>query len=104
MPDNEYLPLISFLNEEQRLIFGKVYEWCFQKLTCVSTVEEPNQILTFITGGAGTGKSHLIKSLYQMITKMLISQVDNKEEVVCLAPTGTAARNIHGQTVHSAFN
>lgn len=106
MPDNEYLPLIRSLNEEQRLIFGKVYEWCFQKLTCVSTGEEPNQILTFITGGAGTGKSHLIKALYQMITKMLRSQVDTPEEVVCLltAPTGTAARNIHGQTVHSAFN
>ena len=104
MPDNAYLPLIRSLNEEQRLIFGKVYEWCFQKLTCVSTGEEPNQILTFITGGAGTGKRHLIKALYQMITKMLISQVDNKEKVVCLAPTGTAARNIHGQTVHSAFN
>ncbi|CAC5392496.1 unnamed protein product [Mytilus coruscus] len=37
---------------------------------------------------------------------MLRSQVENPEEIVCLltAPNGTAARNIHGQTVHSAFN
>lgn len=106
MPDREYLPLIRSLNDEQRMIFSRVYEWCFQKLTCISTGEEPEQILIFITGGAGCGKSHLIKALYQMITKTLRSQVENPEEIVCLltAPTGTAARNIHGQTVHSAFS
>ncbi|KAL5012164.1 hypothetical protein ScPMuIL_010715 [Solemya velum] len=66
--------------------------------------KEPDQILTFIKGGVGSDKSHLIKALYQMLTKTLRSQAGNPEEVVCLltAPTGTAARNIYGY--HSAFN
>jgi hypothetical protein len=106
LSDNEYLSLVRSLNDQQRLIFMKVYDWCFRKVTCVSTGHEPDQIITFITGGAGTGKSHLIRALYQMITKMLQSQAENPEEIVCLltAPTGTAARNIHGQTIHCALN
>ncbi|MCB0736819.1 MAG: AAA family ATPase [Bacteroidetes bacterium] len=47
----------------------------------------------FITGKAGTGKSTLVK-LFKTYTK---------KKVVILAPTGIAAINVGGQTIHSFF-
>lgn len=47
----------------------------------------------FITGRAGTGKSTLLRHLIANTTKSL---------VVC-APTGVAALNVGGQTIHSLF-
>lgn len=47
----------------------------------------------FITGKAGTGKSTLLK-LFTNTTK---------KNVVVLAPTGIAALNVNGQTIHSFF-
>ena len=48
----------------------------------------------FITGKAGTGKSTLLAYFRQNTNK----------EVALLAPTGVAALNIQGQTIHSFFN
>ena len=47
----------------------------------------------YITGKAGAGKSHLLKTIVQNTTK----------EVAVVAPTGIAAINIGGQTIHSFF-
>jgi ATP-dependent DNA helicase PIF1 len=48
----------------------------------------------FITGKAGTGKSTLLQYFREKTTK----------NVAVLAPTGVAAINIKGQTIHSFFN
>ncbi len=47
----------------------------------------------FITGKAGTGKSTLLQYFRE----------NTKKEVVVLAPTGVAALNVKGQTIHSFF-
>jgi len=47
----------------------------------------------FITGRAGTGKSTLLTHFYRTTRK----------NVVILAPTGVAALNVKGQTIHSFF-
>jgi ATP-dependent DNA helicase PIF1 len=47
----------------------------------------------FVTGRAGTGKSTLLTCLRELI----------REEMVVLAPTGLAAVNVGGQTIHSFF-
>ncbi len=47
----------------------------------------------FVTGRAGTGKSTLLKLLVGTTSK----------NVVVLAPTGIAALNVKGQTIHSFF-
>ena len=59
----------------------------------------------FLIGGAGVGKSHLIKTIYMSISKVLIYQGDNSEQpmTLLLAPTGVAAINIDGTTIHSAL-
>lgn len=55
-------------------------------------VENTNTSL-FITGKAGTGKSTFIK--------MMLEQID--KNFLVLAPTGIAAINVGGQTMHSFF-
>jgi ATP-dependent exoDNAse (exonuclease V) alpha subunit len=54
---------------------------------------EHSKLHYFITGKAGTGKSTLLK-LFRNTTK---------KRVVVLAPTGIAALNVKGQTIHSFF-
>src|SRR3989338_7280400 len=48
----------------------------------------------FITGKAGTGKSTLL-TYFRKTTK---------KKIAVLAPTGVAALNVQGQTIHSFFN
>ena len=48
----------------------------------------------FITGRAGTGKSTLLRYFCE----------NTKKNIVVLAPTGIAAINAGGQTIHSFFN
>ena len=47
----------------------------------------------FITGKAGTGKSTLLKYF----------KANTGKNIVVLAPTGVAAINVGGQTIHSFF-
>ena len=47
----------------------------------------------FVTGRAGTGKSTLLRALCDMV----------EAEHVVVAPTGLAAVNVGGQTIHSFF-
>ena len=54
---------------------------------------EHNNLNLFLTGRAGTGKSHLIKYFIENTNK----------NVVLLAPTGIAAVNIGGQTINKFF-
>ena len=58
----------------------------------LDALEKTGQSL-FITGKAGTGKSTLLQ-LFRNTTK---------KKVAVLAPTGVAALNVQGQTIHSFF-
>ena len=58
----------------------------------LNRMEKSNDLL-FITGRAGTGKSTLLQ---------LFRRTSHKK-VVVLAPTGVAALNVQGQTIHSFF-
>ncbi len=55
-------------------------------------MEHTNQSI-FVTGRAGTGKSTLLSYFRQMTRK----------QVAVVAPTGVAALNVQGQTIHSFF-
>ncbi|CAF5174403.1 unnamed protein product, partial [Rotaria magnacalcarata] len=64
----------------------------------------------FITGGAGTGKSHLLKCLHYEATRIFSrkKQLDPDENIneihtLITAFTGAAAVNVGGLTIHSAF-
>ncbi|MCH8554934.1 MAG: AAA family ATPase [Schleiferiaceae bacterium] len=60
--------------------------------TAAKYVEDTNQSV-FLTGRAGTGKTTFLKHIAETSSK----------KVVVLAPTGIAALNAGGQTIHSFF-
>lgn len=62
----------------------------FERAVDFATCDEGH---LFVTGRAGTGKSTLLRTLRDHIT----------DEAVVLAPTGLAAVNVGGQTIHSFF-
>lgn len=51
----------------------------------------------FLTGKAGTGKSFIVKEAIKLLKS-------KGEKIISIAPTGIAAQNIGGQTMHSMFN
>ena len=72
-------------NEKEKLDFNPQFK---KALACMK--EGKN---LFITGKAGTGKSTLLKHFCS----------ETKEKPVVLAPTGVAALNVNGLTIHSFF-
>jgi len=60
--------------------------------TAFDAIERSSQSM-FITGKAGTGKSTLLRYVKE----------HTKKAAVVLAPTGIAAINVNGQTIHSFF-
>ena len=65
----------------------------------------PNPPKLILLGGAGSGKSATINILKQWIHIILKTEGDNPDcpYLLVAAPTGTAAANVKGQTLHSSF-
>uniref|UniRef100_A0AC35F3L7 ATP-dependent DNA helicase n=1 Tax=Panagrolaimus sp. PS1159 TaxID=55785 RepID=A0AC35F3L7_9BILA len=100
--------MIQSLNEIQSEIFDEI-------ITTISEQENSNatqatkQIIKFISGVAGTGKSHLIKALAQYLILHYTNSTDDDEysapAVIIGAPTAYAASAlaIGANTIHSIF-
>ncbi len=71
---------------EQGLEFTQRFQEAYDRL-------ENSSGNIFITGKAGTGKSTLLRHFRR----------STKKKIVVLAPTGVAALNVGGQTIHSFF-
>ncbi len=91
-----FLERIAQLNPEQREIYNQV----------LSYTKNGDPFHLFITGPAGAGKSFLIECIYQAVQQyydhLPNAQPDQVKVLLC-APTGKAAFNIRGMTLHSAF-
>ncbi|KAK3921374.1 ATP-dependent DNA helicase [Frankliniella fusca] len=97
VPQADFQHLHEKLNTDQR---DFVYHLSYHFQT------SDEQILYFLTGGAGVGKSLTISVIYQTLTRILNASPDSnpdKPKVLLCAYTGKAAFNIKGQTLHSAF-
>ena len=107
MADNDINELVRSLNNKQRETFDIVNSWARKTVTNYSIKDSPEipPLQIFITGGAGTGKSHLIKTIDASLNKTLNykSQSLDKIKVLKLAPTGVAASNIGGNTIHTSL-
>lgn len=97
MCEDDVLALIRILNSDQRhflLHLGNLF------------VQQSLPFYYFVSGGAGVGKSFLIRTLYQYLMLLFNREPGvNPDELKILlcAYTGKAAFGIGGQTVHSAF-
>ena len=97
LQDQDYRQLVQTLNKKQK-------EFFYHILHLIKTSDKP--FYYFLSGGAGVGKSHLVKSLYQAALKYYNSKAGenfNDVKILLLAPTGQAAFGIKGNTVHSTL-
>ena len=98
LPDEEYLTLLRSLNLRQKEFFNHIVHW-------IKCKHEP--IYAFLTGGAGVGKSVVIRALYQSLYRILnLRDGENPDDIRILlcAYMDFAAFNISGQTICSAFH
>ncbi len=87
--------------EKEELLHQRLGQLDLSSTTIVRTPEfdqalkmmDDSHNCVFVTGEAGTGKSTLLKYFV----------TNTKKKVVILSPTGVAAINIGGQTIHSFF-
>ena len=100
--DDEILQAINSLNSKQRDVFNVVHNWSKDYVKYNGNVKP---IHIFLSGSGGTGKSHLVKTIYQAVTKTFqrICKDAEKPSVLLLGPTGISAVNIGGTTIHSAL-
>ena len=95
-------PLLRTLNDTQKKVLYHVRNWCLKKVN----KENPCPFHIYVTGGAGTGKSHLIRTINFLASRILqkVCTEPDRCTVLLTAFTGTAAFNIGGCTIHHAFS
>ena len=91
---NRALPL-NFL---QRLVVEGVMHHVINSKDKPPCVDLDSQMLLYIRGAGGVGKSRVIKAI-----EMGFLLLQRKEELLIAAPTGAAASGIGGSTVHAAM-
>ncbi|KAH7904306.1 hypothetical protein BJ138DRAFT_1019310, partial [Hygrophoropsis aurantiaca] len=81
------------LNHKQWITFQIVSSFFLQLI-----YPEEHSMRMLMTGPGGTGKSHVVLALHT-----LMSRYGQGHLLRFLAPTGSAAANIDGSTIHKAF-
>ena len=80
--------------------------WCKKAVTALKEGKSVEPHRVFPSGPSDVGISHVNKLIYSDTLKFLrLSDAIEPEDVIVLitAPTGVAAFNINGMTLHSAF-
>ena len=112
----EYCKMMRNLNKEQREIVMFNRSWVKECICKMKRGEDPESYQIFLSGPGGSGKSHVIKMVQRdnvkFYRRFFVGRVSEScevgscgEDVIGLlcAYTGTAAFNIDGMTLHSAF-
>ena len=92
---------VAMLNDDQRRVFdtvkGHLHQKCHEQNECSCDIKP---VRMFVSGVGGTGKSFLIEAI-----KALVISVWPLDDLVCAisAPTGLAAFNVGGTTIHRLF-
>ena len=90
----ELTRLVCKLNHKQRVILQH----------CITYLFNQDKFYIFLAGGAGTGKSRVINTLYQVLLKIFNPrEIAERLPVLISAYTGKAAFNVRGYTLHTLF-
>ena len=84
------------LNRKQRLVVKKFLSKALAWGDNAYDASKRDQMLLYIGGEGGVGKSQIIKAVVAGIDLIL-----RKNEIILMAPTGAAADNIGGNTYHT---
>ncbi len=100
MTDQQYESLKSQLSPEQAIAFNTVVENSKSRhFASLNSTRPPPPLCLFISGGAGTGKSFVIKVIAEHVRRVTGQHTSS----ILMAPTGIAAFNIEGTTIHSTL-
>ena len=106
LSDDAFYAMCAQLNDAQCRLFNFIMTHTVQLLLNeTNDLPQPSPFYIFLSGGAGVGKSFLVKAITQYMKRMLRyhAQRSNQPSVAVTASTGKAATNIDGNTLHSAF-
>ena len=87
-------------------IFCSIFHSIFHSLHTPKNGDPVTPYRVFLSGSGGVGKSHVIRLIHSDTVKLLkLSGILEPGDVIALltAPTGVAAFNINGMTLHSAL-
>ena len=102
----DYCRHVCNLNTDQchMIMYNRV--WCKSYINAVIHGENKKGYIIFLSGQGGTGKSHVVhliqRDMSHFIKHTLIPD-DDQPIVLISAPTGSAAFQIGGSTIHSTF-
>ena len=103
---DEYRRLLRELNDKQRAMIMFHRDWCKKAVLALKQGKPIEPYRVFLSGPGGVGKSHVIRLIHSDTIKFLKqSGAFEPDDVIVLltAPTGVAAFNISGMTLHSAL-
>ena len=102
----DYRSAMRGLNNKQRQVVMYHRAWCKRAIIALRSGQPVAPYRVFVSGPGGVGKSHVISLIRNDTVKLLrlSGQVQPDDVTVLLtAPTGVAAFNIQGMTLHSAL-
>ena len=95
------------LDPDQMFVVDEAIDYAKQYIKAINGgYQIPKAKQLVVVGGAGTGKSHVINIVSQWTESIFRSSGDNLDHpfVIKCAPSGCAASNIGGVTLHKAFH
>ena len=106
MTFKDYCSKILSLNTKQHEIVMYNKAWCKSYIDGMQHGQILYGYRVFLSGLGGTGQSHVLQLIQCDICYMLnhtINHDDDQPLVLVIAPTGSAAFQVGGSTIHSAF-
>lgn len=98
---------VAKLNPKQRAFFDHIRSHTLNKLSQAKGAVPYPPLHVYLTGGAGTGESFLLRCCCDEIRIVMSKQphaIADMEKVLVAAFMGKAAANVQGSTIHKAFH
>ncbi|XP_078677726.1 uncharacterized protein LOC144914113 [Branchiostoma floridae x Branchiostoma belcheri] len=104
LTDEKYQQLIQSLTPDQEDLFKhlKTYTKNVHAYEMGQHKTKPTPLRLFISGGAGTGKTHILNVIREFVLRAFPTDSYKPPIIIC-APTGVAAFAVGGSTLHKAL-